>query len=263
MKYYYKEHILGYERIKAEGKESWNEIHGGVGFENFSSRAFLEKVLSWLRFSVPTPTALEYGCGTGPGACFLAERGFRVDAIDLIPTAIEMAKQFAKDRNLDINYEVRDICELPHEGRKYDMIVDSYCLQCIVTDADRDEVFSAVRARLKTEGYYLVSTAMFDAGRFSRDQIVDTETGITYNRYGESRFLHPEGIIDAQTGIVYEILEESPAKYENAVKIDGVWYLPNRRHLKAPALRAELEVQGFNVLYQDSEYGGNVICALR
>jgi hypothetical protein len=34
----------------------------------------------------------------------------------------------------------------------------------------------------------------------------------------------------------------------------------NRRHLKPPALKAELEGAGFCVLYQDSGYGGNVIC---
>ena len=96
MKYYYREHLLGYRRIKVEGKTAWNEIHGGTGFENFSSCAFLELALPTLRFSAPNPTVLEYGCGTGPGACFLAERGFRVDAVDIIPLAIELSKRRAK-----------------------------------------------------------------------------------------------------------------------------------------------------------------------
>ena len=77
MKYYYREHILGYQQIRAEGKTAWAEIHGYTGFENFASRAFLEKALPLLHFSVPHPTVLEYGCGTGPGACFLAERDSR------------------------------------------------------------------------------------------------------------------------------------------------------------------------------------------
>lgn len=89
MKYYYPEHVSGYERIKAEGKAAWNEIHGEVGFENFSSRAFLEEVLPRLQFLAPNPKALEYGCGTGPGACFLAERGFQIIGIDLIPCILE------------------------------------------------------------------------------------------------------------------------------------------------------------------------------
>ncbi len=75
LRYYYPEHLEGYERIKAEGKTAWAEIHGQEGFDNFCSRAFLETVLPRLTFSAPVPTAFEYGCGTGPGACFL--EGYR------------------------------------------------------------------------------------------------------------------------------------------------------------------------------------------
>ena len=254
MKYYYPENIVRYQRPKAEGKKAWHETHGGSGFENFCSRDFLEEALPRLRFSTPHPTALEYGCGTGPGACFLAQRGFQVDAIDIIPAAIEMAKEQAGKRDLNIHYEVMDICELPHEGKKYDVIVDSYCLQHVVTDADRESVFRAVRARLKPEGYYLVSTAMFDEERFSEQELIrDAETGIAYNRYGDD-------IIDAETDIVYKRLDEIPDGYEEAVRIEGNWYLPNRKHLPAPALKAELEAAGFSVIYQDDQLGGNAIC---
>lgn len=254
MKYYYREHIRGYEKVKAEGKTAWAEIHGDIGFENFASRAFLEKVLPLLHFSVPHPMVLEYGCGTGPGACFLAEKGFQVDGIDIVPLAIEMAKEFAEERNLTIHYEVQDICELPHEGKLYDLIVDSYCLQGIVTDEDRQKVFAAVRARLKAEGYYLVSSAIFDESRYRPDDIIlDAHNGVVYNGYGESL------IINMQSSIVYVRLEESPNNYEDAIQIDDAWYLPSRRHRKPSALKAEIEAAGFDVSYQDD---GHMICVL-
>lgn len=260
MKYYYREHIRGYQQVKAEGKTSWGEIHGVPGFENFASRQFLEKALPLLHFSVPHPVVLEYGCGTGPGACFLAERGFQVDGTDLIPLAIEMAKELAGERNLAINYEVMDICELPHGGKRYDMIVDSYCLQGIVTDEDRQKVFAAVRARLKAEGYYLISSAVFDESSYRPDEIiVDALSVITYNRYQESH------IIDMQSSTVYTRLDEDPSNYEDAIQIGGVWYLPIRRHLKPPALKVELEAAGFDVSYVDIAYqdGEHMICLLR
>ncbi|MBL7202428.1 MAG: class I SAM-dependent methyltransferase [Anaerolineae bacterium] len=251
-KYYYREHIEGYQRVRAEGKTAWAEIHGSTGFENFSSRVFLESVLPRLHFSVPTPAALEYGCGTGPGACFLAGRGFQVDGIDLIPLAIEMAREEARKHNLVIHYAVQDICDLPHGGKTYDLIVDSYCLQGIVTDADRAKVYAAVRARLKPGGMYLISSAVFDEERYRpQETIVDAPSGIVYSRYGE------KGIIDAATGIVYVELEGSPGSYEGAIEVCGRWYLPNRRHLKPPALRMELLAAGFTVLYQE---GGNLVC---
>ena len=143
MKYYYREHIQGYDRVRAEGKTAWAEIHGGEGFESFASRAFLEMALPRLSFPTSAPAALEVGCGTGPGACFLAERGFQVDAIDLIPTAIEIAREQARQRSLQICYAVQDVTKLPREGKRYDLIVDSYCLQGIVTAADRHQVLTS------------------------------------------------------------------------------------------------------------------------
>jgi SAM-dependent methyltransferase len=257
LKYYYREHIQGYDRIRAEGKTAWAELHDRQGFENFASRAFLEMALPQLSFPAVRPSALEVGCGTGPGACFLAARGFQVDAIDLIPTAIEIAREQARLRGLQICYAVQDVTRLPHQGKQYDLIVDSYCLQGIVTDADRRRVLSAVRARLKPEGYYLVSSAMFDPDRFHADErFADEETGIVYHRYGE------DGIIEPEVGIVYARLDGDRGEFEDVVRVGGPWYLLNRRHHKAPALRAELEAAGFHVRYQDDAYGGNLICVI-
>src|SRR5438093_1082800 len=109
-KYYYPEHEDAYRRIEREGKTSWDDLRGGSGFDDFSSRAFLELALPMLGLRPAETDVLEYGCGTGPGACFLAARGFRVDAIDLIPRAIALAKRFAAERGLTIAFRVRDVC---------------------------------------------------------------------------------------------------------------------------------------------------------
>jgi predicted dehydrogenase len=104
-----------------------------------------------------------------------------------------------------------------------------------------------------SDNLLLISTAIFDEERFCEEvQILDAGTGRFYNKYGD-------GIIDAKTSIVYVQLDENPSNYEEAIKINDVWYLPNRRHLKPSVLRAEIEEVGFKVLYQD---GGNLICRL-
>jgi ubiquinone/menaquinone biosynthesis C-methylase UbiE len=180
-----------------------------------------------------------------------------VDGIDLIPAAIDIARQQAQQRGLQIRYAVQDVTALSHDGPQYDLIVDSYCLQGIVTDADRRAVYATVRARLKTDGIYLVSSAMYDLARFQPfETIVDDLTGTVYHRYGE------EGLIDPQTGIVLVPLEEEPAAWEGAQEIAGRRYLLNRRHHRPAALRTELQEAGFYVLYQDGGYGGNLVCAL-
>jgi len=257
MKYYYPEHLEGYARVKREGKTAWGEIHGDVGFEDFAARDFLAAVLPTLHFDAPEPTVLNYGCGTGPDACFLAQRGFRVDAVDLIPTAIELARQQAAARGLDIHYAVQDICELPTEGRRYDLIVDSYCLQCLVLDTDRQRVFSVVRARLNPSGYYLISTALLDEAHQQQlrpdDTVTDRATGVVYTRYAD-------GLTDLRTGLVLRPLATAPTDLPDAREINGAWYLPHRRHLTPAQLDAELEAAGFRIIYRHPEHAGSVVC---
>jgi SAM-dependent methyltransferase len=128
VKYYHPEQLSRYQSVE----RTCSEIHSDYpdGFEHFSSRPFLEQVLPGLEFALDRPRAFELGCGTGPGACFLAEREFFVDAIDI-------ALKIAAERNLDVHYEVMDVTQIPPTGARYDLIVDSYCLQGIVLDRDR------------------------------------------------------------------------------------------------------------------------------
>ncbi len=253
--------------VEREGKSSWGEIHGHPdGFERFASRSFLEQVLPQLEFDSKRPRALELGCGTGPGACFLAERGFRVDAVDLIPTAIDIARRIAMERNLDIRYEVTDVTKIPLFGIRYDLIVDSYCLQCIVLDADRRSVFAAVRARLKPSGYYLISTAIYDDARhYPDDPVVDSVSGTVYHRYDK------HCLFDSATDVYYEPfsgtgydygLNAPPEDYEGSTQIAGRWYLPTRRYRTANGLKAELEAKGFRTVLQTGKLGENVLCTV-
>ena len=108
-------------------------------------------------------------------------------------------------------------------------------------DGDRARLFTAVRARLKPDGRYLISTAMYDPKR----------------RYDGA--LHDEA-----TGVMFDTLDGAAERHrdaEGAVRVDGRWYLLHRRHLKPAALRAELERNGFRVLWQGGRLGGDVVCA--
>ncbi len=143
-----------------------------------------------------------------------------------------------------------DVVDLPHTDQSYDWIVDSFCLQGIVTDTDRQRLFAAVRARLKPLGYYLVSSAHFDPQRLRANQkVVDEVTCKTYHRYGS-------GLIDLDTNIVYAEVDDHE-NWENSIQIAGRWFLMVRRHHRTPQLRTELSAAGFDVLYQDQ---GNLIC---
>ena len=181
MKYYEPEHADGYARIRAEGKSAWCQPHGEATFEDSEIRGVLQEVLPRLRLETPHPTALEYGCGTGPGACLLAERGMRVCGVDQSPVAIEIARREAGQRGLTIDYRVGDVCVGDPADENYDLVVDPFCLQCIVTDADRTKLFSFVRRVLKPTGRYVIATAGYGPTRNYGDCRFDPATGIVLN----------------------------------------------------------------------------------
>jgi SAM-dependent methyltransferase len=222
-----------YRKLQQLGMEvTWS----GGQFHDFPFRPFLDYALSWLAFSMAQPRALEYGTGTGPGACFLATRGFTVDGIDVCRTAIDMARQFASRRGLPIHYEVQDIRHFPCASRIYDLIVDNYCLHFHIPDEDRRRVFAVVRALLRPGGYYVIGTVTHREEREYLERIRDQRTGIVYRRAA-----------DAEVGL------------PGVVVRDGHRYVPHRRHVTREFLRAEIERAGFRVLAQEE---GHLICVV-
>jgi len=233
VRYYEREHFDAYARIKAEGLEQWSDLHDDLaGFDGFPNRPFLERTLPVIT-SGQHPRVLEYGCGTGPAACFLAERGYEVHGIDLVPDAIEIAQRQAAKRGLRIRFEVADICRWNDETDRCDVVLDSFCLQSIVLDSDRARVLNGVQHRLKPDGRYVLSTATFEQGR----------------DYGDDHY-------DPTAGIVW-IPAAGPEI--DAWQIGSSWYLPHRRHLTATALRTELEGYGYRIIDQ-SPAGGDLVC---
>jgi 2-polyprenyl-3-methyl-5-hydroxy-6-metoxy-1,4-benzoquinol methylase len=223
-RYYSAEHEAAYRRIEDEGLSQWSDLFEDAA-ESFPNREFLERTIPALNLPRGADV-LEYGCGTGLVACHLAERGFQVTAVDLVPRAIKLARQNAQKRGVPVDFAVQDICAWTADGTEptYDLIIDSFCLQSIVLDEDRSRLFAGVRARLRAGGHYLISTAMFDPDRDYDDDPFDPATGIcsVVTAEGELR--------------------------------------PHRRHLRPESLRAELERAGFRVVAQEGELGGDVVC---
>ena len=261
LKYFFHEHLADYGMVKANGLMSRDELFGDNDFGAFSSKRFLTETLPRLDVKEGA-RVLDIGCGTGSVACFLAELGYRVHGIDVIPDAIDKAREIATGRGLDIEYDVMDVCRLPHEGRPYDLIVDSYCSQGIVTDQDRAAMFSGVKARLASRGYFLMSCSVFEPHREDPEiRIVDQVTGKVFTAFdgddlweGDTETCYNRFCVDPLRP------DAGPEDYEEAVYINGVWYIHRRRYRTPENLRAELERCGFAVLEQNGEVVENAIC---
>ncbi|HEC67188.1 MAG TPA: hypothetical protein ENI23_18070 [bacterium] len=63
--------------------------------------------------------------------------------------------------------------------------------------------------------------------------------------------------------MVYRPIDDDFARFADRLQIEGRWYVPYRRHLTAPALRAELKQSGFSIQRSESDkYGAIKIIAV-
>lgn len=101
-------------------------------------------------------TALVIACGLGDDAEALADRGFKVTAFDIAPTAIKWAKQRFPDSSVD--YSVADMFEPPAEWiNRFDFVLEIFTVQALPIDI-RPKAAKAVVQFVADNGELLVIT---------------------------------------------------------------------------------------------------------
>lgn len=107
--------------------EQWNERYRA------GEQLFNEPSPLIVRFSreLAPGHALDLACGPGRNSLYLAERGWRVTAVDGSPLAIEILRERAYERKLVVDFKVADLerDEFEIEPEAYDLICDGYYLQ--------------------------------------------------------------------------------------------------------------------------------------
>ncbi len=69
---------------------------------------------------------IEFGCGTGTDAIYMASRGFDVTAIDISPSALSQALAKARKAGVSVRFMLADALNPPEIG-KFDFIYDRAC----------------------------------------------------------------------------------------------------------------------------------------
>jgi SAM-dependent methyltransferase len=134
-----------------------------------------------------------------------------------------MARENAAQRGLNVRFNAADICRMPAQAERYDLIVDGHCLHYFVLDEHRRAALAAIRRMLKTGGLFLIETMISHPGLL----------------------VGPKYRIDGQ-GVLSIKLDE-PAGHEGAFTSDGDWFAPYRRLLTEGCMLTELGDAGFAI----------------
>jgi SAM-dependent methyltransferase len=133
--------------------------------------------------------ALDLGCGSGPNALKLAEQGWSVVGVDWAENAIELARQSAKARGLDVTFLVGDITEWEPSGT-FDLVLSTYALPG--GESSRRALATALAA-LAPGGTLIVA---------EWDRSMAGVWG-----FGEDELMTPEQIVDLLPGLEIEKAE--------------------------------------------------------
>lgn len=90
-------------------QRAWNGVK--TPYTQMPDLPYLPSIPAWLN-ERKVETVLDLGCGSGWLSIFLARQGFRVTGIDVADHAIDLARQWADQEDLDIEFDVGDIAEM-------------------------------------------------------------------------------------------------------------------------------------------------------
>ena len=222
---YYELHDTEYIKRLGNGQQGWD----AGDYDDFFMKTFVERSLEAFGRDTKGLRALDLGCGTGALSCLLAERGFDVTGVDISPSAIAYALQISAARELNISFQVLDVCRDPFPEGRFDLVIDSHLLHCIVFADERQHLLSKIRQSLRPEGQFWMETMYLPEGQAPKPEWHLDDRGVVWHRH--------DGHIQC----------------EHNVERDGCWWTPLRFIALCPqVLLDELAQAGLGIIEWDT-----------
>ena len=124
-----------------------------IPWATLAPNVYLEKHLS-MNEPCSGQKALVIGCGLGDDALILEKHGYEVEAIDISPSAIALARKRHPDSKVD--FHVGDIYDMPESSiGKYDFVYEGLTIQSL-PPADREKLVKIIVSLVAKGGELLV-----------------------------------------------------------------------------------------------------------
>jgi SAM-dependent methyltransferase len=131
-------------------REDWDRRYGGTELIwTAQPNRFVVEELGEL----PPGRALDLGAGEGRNAVWLAERGWRVTAVDFSPVALEKGRRLAQARGVTVDWALADLRGYQAEPAAYDLVLVAYLH---LLPAERAAVLAGAVAAVARHGTFLL-----------------------------------------------------------------------------------------------------------
>jgi len=137
-----------------EATPYWSGVYERQGLDGVVYREREERVLAWIDSLglAPGSTVLEVGCGAGRLTLALAQRQYRVRAIDSVPSMVETARERLRQGDAAAAVDVGDANALPAADGSANLVVAVGVIPWLVEPSRA----VAEMARVAAEGGYVV-----------------------------------------------------------------------------------------------------------
>ena len=212
------------ELLKEESKFNWDNFYSNrerkVPFFINSPDENLVSYFETKHFTAGK--VLELGCGPGRNAIYFAEKGCKVDAVDISQEALDWGIERANQKSLHVNFINKNIFELEIGKGAYDIVYDSGCLHHIAPHR-RISYIELVLNALKPGGYFAV-TCFIEGSEIGGSSISDLEV------YKHRSLMGGLGFTDEKLRKIFRDFEQVEIRKmkevnptENIFGVNGLW----------------------------------------
>ncbi len=134
-----------------------------------------EEELSYvMRFLNKNWKILDLACGYGRFTITLASKGFRVEGVDITPIFIERAVEEAKKRNIDIEFKIGGMTNLPYKDNSFYSIICMWnAFSELAPEKEQRNAISEIYRVLKKGGLAIVEVRNHRSSGLVEANIID------------------------------------------------------------------------------------------
>src|SRR6476620_8179785 len=207
-----------------EANQRWDEVYGEKfmtmwypheDIVRFTAR-LIKKRLTYDDYEIHRnlKTALDLGCGNGRHAIYFAREGFNASGVDVSPRAIKWASDWARRENLDIDFRVGDITELPYPDKTFDVVVSHGVLDHVRAETARLSA-AEVRRVISPNGLFYCDLRSTDDFEYGVGEETAPNTFVVSHGFEEGLVQHffnkaeIDALFDGLFRIIYSEISES------------------------------------------------------